>query len=328
MSGVWPTTAAEINKDLDDQAYDDRSAPASLTQRDLQLRKWRNVRHTIYNRVRAADFLTQWGHTSEFPSENLTDGAVFPWGNYILGMAAQYDVVGHTDGIIKFYAAYVPGVSDPRTLGDRLPVFIAWRADGSQVRIQPRRDQPALLLYVDPPGPNYFGHLARKTAWPPGCWETPKAECRLCPRAGAERCSLAGPDVIATADGMLDLHDFVTNLEAQSALRSLNLQQGQGVDLSAGDKFAWVLWVYYQPDIMKLIRDSPGVTQFSAVDFSFMREKSLVKAQVFQIDLQHGSSWALIPVGRDVTIAPMTTHTPTGHSECQWLLDHLALEVA
>jgi len=135
--------------------------------------------------------------------------------------------------------------------------------------------------------------------------------------------------VIATADGLIDLHDIVTTLQAQSALLSLELHQDQELDLSDGVAFPWVLWVHHQPEIMQLIRDSHGVKDFGAIEFSFMIKGSLVKAQAFQMNLaqmnlQEGISLALIPVDGDLSIAPMTKKSHTFSSECQWLLDRLA----
>ena len=86
--------------------------------------------------------------------------------------------------------------------------------------------------------------------------------------------------------------------------------------------FPWVLRVHHQSEVMQSIRHSCGVTYFGAVDFSFMREWSLVKAQAFQIDMEEGTSLALIPVDRDLTIAPMTNKSHPFTSE--WLLDRLA----
>ena len=77
-----------------------------------------------------------------------------------------------------------------------------------------------------------------------------KAECRLCPRLGAERCSRIDLGVLATADGLNDLHDIVTNIEAEAALQSFDLSQHQELELSQGDLFPWVLWVHHQEAIM------------------------------------------------------------------------------
>jgi len=137
--------------------------------------------------------------------------------------------------------------------------------------------------------------------------------------------------VTATADGFIASHDIVTTLQAQSALLSLQLHQDQELDLSDGITFPWVLWVHHQPEIMQLIRDSHGVKDFGAIEFSFMSKGSLVKAQAFQMNLaqmnlQEGISLALIPVDGDLTIAPMTNKSHTFTSECQWLLDRLALQ--
>ena len=329
---VWPETVAELRTRLEAPLRYVWPEPVralalchTLTLKDLRARTWRGVRQTIYNRVNTADFLAWWCRTSHLPSENLTDSIVFPWGRYLMGMANQEAVVGNKASVIKFYVADVPGVADPCNPGDSLSVFIALRADGSQVRIQPHRDQSALLLYLDRPGPSYHGHLARTKPWPPGYWGTieEESQCLLCPRSGPERSSCADIDVIATADGMIHLHDIMTTLEAQSALLSLELRQDEELDLSSGDRFPWVLWVHHQPEIMQIIRDSSGVTYFSAVDFSFMREETLVKAQAFQLELQDGPSLALIPVGGDLTIAPMTRHAIKFTCECKWLLNHL-----
>jgi hypothetical protein len=133
--------------------------------------------------------------------------------------------------------------------------------------------------------------------------------------------------VIATADGLIDLYDVVTNIEAKDALRLLDLCIDQDLDLSAGDRFPWALWVHRKQDIMKCIRDSRGVTRFAAIDFSFFCEELLVIAQAFQIDLEGSPSLALIVLDGDLFIKPLTTNSSTGSVECQWLLDRLAAEL-
>ena len=327
----WPGTLGELRERLQQPCSVRIPAPAlchTLTRTDIRAGTWRGVRQSIYNRVDAADFLASWCRTSGYAAANLTASTVFPWGRYVLGIAKREEVVGNEGGIIKFYIAEVPGVADPCNPDDNLIVFIACRADGSQVRIQPHRDQPALVLYLDRLGPAYRGHLARTTPWPPWpqSWGPPpyEGECRLCPRYGPEPCSWASLGVIATADGLMNLHDIVTTLEAQSARLSLELCTGQELDLCSGERFPWALWVHHQPEVMQIIGDSNGVTYFGAVDFSFMREGSLVKAQAFQIDMEEGTSLALIPVDRVLTIAPMTKKSNPFTSECQWLLDRLA----
>ncbi len=135
--------------------------------------------------------------------------------------------------------------------------------------------------------------------------------------------------MIATAEGFIDLHDIVTNTEAQEALRSFALSQDQELDLSAGDRFPWVLWVHHQPAIMDHIRGSRGITQFLAVDFSLVDEKGRsVTAQAFQMDLQRdlkdNISLALIPLDGELFIKPLTINHFTRTAESQWLLDRLA----
>ena len=282
----------------------------TLTPEHLRMQEWRGVRQTVISREAAADYLAWWGSATPFMSENITRSIQFQWGRYVMGMSQSAAVVGSAGGIVKFYVVEIPGVSDPSNSGNCLLAFIAWRSDGSQVRIHPRTNQPALLLYVDRPGPDYQGHLARRTPWPPGYWRTPltEAECRLCPRLGAEIYGLINYGVIATADGFDDLHDIVTNIEAEAALQSFDFSRDHELDLSQGDLFPWVLWVHHQAAIMAEIRQNRGITKFAAIMFGFdAREGSHVKARAFQIVFYGGHSLSLVLARGVLTIAPMTT---------------------
>ena len=155
-----------------------------------------------------------------------------------------------------------------------------------------------------------------------------KAECSLCPLLGAERYRRIDLEVIATADGLNDLHDIVTNIEAEAALQSFDLSQHRELDLSQGDRFPWVLWVHHQEAITAEIRQNHGITKFAAIDFSFDdREGVLVKAQAFQIVFFGGHSSALVLRRGVLTKAPMTTVALTRTVEYPRLIDQLALEI-
>lgn len=57
-------------------------------------------------------------------------------------------------------------------------------------------------------------------------WKRPSAAC-----ASSPGLSKAGPDMIATADGLADLTNSVTNIKAQHTMLSFDLHIGQQLDL-------------------------------------------------------------------------------------------------
>lgn len=63
-------------------------------------------------------------------------------------------------GIVTFYIMEIP-----RNFGHSLRAFVVWRSDGSQVPIQPRTGQQALLQYTDRPGTQYQESLACHASW-------------------------------------------------------------------------------------------------------------------------------------------------------------------
>jgi len=246
-------------------------------------------------------------------AEDLTDGNIFPWGDYVMNLPepTQHDVLG--PGITKFEIVRISGVEDTssivvKDLG-RVDFFVT-RADRTQVRLHPHQHKHAQLLYVDRPGPKYWGHLARRTPWPAGCWgaTAEQSTCRLCPDLPAERQGLPTADVIATVAGMPDkpgnagqpggteLADRMTHAVASVELQKLIFENPNNeIDLSDGTVFPWVRWLHHQPQIKNQL--ASGVTKFCAVIIGFVsrRTGAAVKGRIFRMDRLDAPPLALLP---------------------------------
>jgi hypothetical protein len=221
-------------------------------------------------------------------------------------------------GIIKFFIADVPGLSDPVARARRLVVFAALRKDGLVVRMQPHRTQGTRVLWVDPPGPWYFGHLARIAV--PTRHQTIDGR-RLLPGVRTLN-DMYHSQVYATADGLEFLYDKVTNAQAQAFLADLNLPPGSEVDLSSGTKFPWALWVHHQGHIMQAIKLSGGITRFTAVAFQFVLgetgtpRRPIVNTQAFRIDLPDPADSLLIFPFPEKSVIATITNAEDAHDTC------------
>jgi hypothetical protein len=306
-SVCWPMSQSVIQRVLHYSADPSPAVRHTLTQEDVKAGKWRGQCFQDAAEVKAQLFLDEWGRTSKRKSEDLTKSANLLWGFYMLGLDTCVDAVG--PGIVRFFIAQVPHVSDPDCRTRSLVAFVAWRSDGSQVRINSGRASGDRLLYIDKVGPNYFGHLAR-THYDPD-------ECSLAPGAPM--------GVIANKKGLTNLYDTVTDAEAQAALYGLQLNQDTHVDLSDGIVFPWPLWVHHNSEIMEVIGPNTGVLKVSAIacNIPLMSKMEDIKAVAFRIDLlKPPLSLLLFPLPSSVFVMGIDpTSDPsigcTNHAELQ-----------
>lgn len=306
---TWPALGHHCTQMLRGLLLPDAHCPALamrsiLSPKDAETGKWRGQYAKDTGRVDALSFLEHWGRTSKHKSEDLTESTLFLWGFYILQLTTDVDVIG--PGIYKFFIAEISNVSNPDCRTHSLVEFIVWRSDMSQVRLQPRSSQSERVLFVDLPGPDYHGHLARELL--PGNLLGPGAQT----------------GVIATGKGLKTLFDTVTNAEAQAALEGLRLAPDTEVNLSDGIQFPWPLWIHDQPAIMEVVGPNTGVCKFSAIAFSFYQgqrgatcdSRKYIEADAFCMDLQNPAiSLLMFPRPSDVFIMSFDP-TRTSPSSC------------
>jgi len=132
--------------------------------------------------------------------------------------------------------------------------------------------------------------------------------CRLCPDLPAERHGQPTAAVIATAAGMKSgLTDIMTNADALTRLRNMDVLPGRDIDLSDGVVFPWVRWVFNQPSIVALF--AHGVTKFSAACITWRHRTTSpeVVGLVFRMGRLDAAPLALLPGSKRVSISVLVT---------------------
>lgn len=294
------------------EAHSRTASPASpitlLSLEAVRVQQWQGRRV-------ARSFLEAWRQDTNNITEDLSHTNSFPWASYLLNHVQPIQGAVLGPGVTRFEIKRVAGVSGTSsmytTTQGRVDYFVT-RSDFSQVRLHPHRYDTADLyvLYVDRPGPIYYGHLARQTPWPDGCWGTPlgQSTCRLCPELPAERHGQLTADVIATAAGMEGgLADLMTNADATAALETLDLSPGQEINLSDGKVFPWVRWISKQPTIVNEF--AGGVTKFAAVCFKFKgrRTGADIVGRAFLMHTLEAQPLALLPGLTGMSISRLVT---------------------
>lgn len=184
--------------------------------------------------------------------------APFDWKFYIRSLpTATREVVegcGITSFCIKARRLIPP--TDDVTLAD----FVAYRADGSAVRVRPHGAQVE-VCYIEAPQSNpwYKGELARTEKHSGGL-----AQGTLWP--GVVRCTLAGLCALADSIGRPAARAFLDGISSTAGL----------VDLTDGSCFAWPRWLCGMSSedklrvvgegIVKVCALSPGTVPFFIVE--------------------------------------------------------------
>ena len=283
---AWPVTIVDHAREMHRLHIfgPAQAACFSLTSEDDGEARWSGQRQRVrfVDAIEASEFLEYWGRTSDSTCDDITACVAFSWRGYVLGLQRRHEVIG--PGVSKFFVAEITHLSDPERRTRSLVAFIVLRVDGSQVRIQLHgHHRSPTLLYVDRPGPRYYGHIARDISWPRG----KHAECQLLPGATTGALSDDTRNAIVIKEGWKGLYDTVTNVEARTCLAACHLVPDQVLDLSDGALFPWVSWVHDKEEIMEVIRSGTGVVNFAAAAFNFhwARRQSYVTAVAFRIEL-------------------------------------------